>query len=149
GIALGAPKIQWSEQFGDSSSFDAALVQEEERVRARVSRFDQSRLILSVGSSMEHALQSAENVAQTLQEHDLVGRFTSLTYLLPAQRTQQEIAQVIQQDKTLPTRFESAFGEAGFRPEMFEEFYATLRGELPPPLDAAMLQQSPLASVVD
>lgn len=149
GIAWGAPQIRWSAQMGDSSTFDQALVEEEERVRARVSRFDQSRLILSVGSTMEEALQSAERVASVLRSEDLVGDFASLSQLLPSTAHQVKIAEQIQSDETLQDRFESAFEAEGFRAEMFQPFYDQLHATLPPPLDATMLQDSPLAGVVD
>lgn len=147
-IALGLPKIRWSGQWGESSQFDRALVQEEERVRARVSQFDQSRLIVSTGESVEAALQSAEQVAERLAETEVVGGFASIAHLLPSEKKQRAVAQVVQQSpEQTEARFAAVFGDAGFRAQMFEPFYQTLNNPLPPPLDLRLLTQSSLASV--
>lgn len=148
-IGLGLPTIRWSAQIADSGQFDEALVAEEERVRARVSRFDQSRLIASTGADAESALRSAERVADLLESSSLVGGFASITHLLPSVQRQLEVAEVLQGASDLKSRFEAIFEEAGFRPEMFRAFYDVLDGELPPPLDLPMLEASPLAGLVE
>lgn len=148
-IVLGVPHIRWSGQWGESSQFDTALVQEEERVRARVSQFDQSRLIVSTGATIEDALQSAERVADLLEEKPWVGGFASITYLLPSQQRQEQVAKVVQNPSSQhQERFERIFEAAGFRAQMFQPFFDTLDASLPPPLNAAALEQSPMRSVL-
>lgn len=148
-IAWGLPHIRWSAQIADSAHFDNALVAEEERVRARVSRFDQSRLIASMGADAESALRSAEQVADLLDGSSNVGGFASITHLLPSTQRQKEVAAVLQNAPDLKARFESIFEDAGFRPQMFQEFYQILEAELPPPLDIPTIERSPLAGLVE
>lgn len=148
-LAVGLPRVEWSGSLVDAGRLDGPLTEEEERVRARVSRFDQSRFIASYGADLEAALQSAEAVQEVLDAEEGVGGYASISRLLPSKQRQRALAERLQESSELRSRFEQAFGETGFRPEMFAPFYAQLEGELPEVLDAEMLRDTPLASLVD
>lgn len=148
-VAFGLPNVRWSPRLGDSSEFDRTLVQEEERVRARVSQFDQSRLVVSAAPDIETALQSAEQIADLLTRKPLVEGFASISFFLPSAQRQHVSAERLRSAPELRARFDDAFARAGFRVETFAPFFESLEATLPPPLDVATLADSPLASVID
>lgn len=148
-IAVGLPRVQWSAGLIDMGSLDGELMEEESRVRSRVSRFEQSRFIASYGSDLETALQSAEAVRDLLDASDLAVGYASISGLLPSQQRQIAVADVLRHDATVATRFAEAFSKAGFRPEMFNGFYRRLSEPLPDPVVLATLVDTPLAALAE
>lgn len=148
-VAIGLPQLRWSDALVDMGTLDAALMAEEEAVRARVSRFDQSRFIASYGATEEEALQSAGVVHRILRDEGWASGYASVAGLVPSMAQQHEVLAVLRDDLGFSARFSEAFADKGFRPEMFVGLSHALEGALPPPVRPADLQGTPLASVVE
>ncbi len=150
-IAFGMSTARWESDFARMSQLDADIRAEDERVRAKVARFEQMRFVVALGSDDETALQVNERVAPRLEaalEAGELDSFSTAATLLPSARTQGAVSAVAASDASLARRFDAAFGAAGFRLEPFAKFRDSLSAPGPPPLDATTLLDSPLAGIV-
>lgn len=147
----GATHVQWREDMADMASLDPELLAEDERVRSRVTSFEQTRFVVAMGPDDESALQANDRAALALEEAVAAGElraYRSAADLLPSAATQVAVASVAVDDPSLPARLEAAFVAAGFRPGAFAEFAALLEAGVPAPVTWDRLAASPLASLV-
>jgi predicted exporter len=148
---VGVSQVRWNESFSDMAQLDPELVAEDDRVRARVMSFEQTRFVVAIGDDDEAALKTNERARDTLLgavADGEVASFRSVSELLPSAATQRDVASVLVNDPTLMARLERAFSTAGFRAGSFDEFAAALAAGVPEPLTWDTLADSPLAPLV-
>jgi predicted exporter len=142
------PKLEWSDGLVEMGEVNPQLMEEEERVRSRVSRFEQTRFILSLGDTPEDALQTNDAVADILRTEGLVSSFSSANSLLPSAARQRAVSERFTADDAFAGRFRDVAKEVGFSEGAFSEFLATIREPLAEPVTYGMLSNSPLANMM-
>lgn len=146
---IAVPNVRMSTDLVEMGELNADLVAEEEAVRARVSRFDQTRFIVARGETEEAALQVNDRVADTLNSNTLANQFSNVQALLPSASRQQSVAEAFRGSERLDERFSAAFTAKGFRDGAFEPFRNELTTPLVDPVTYSMLASSDLSTIVD
>jgi predicted exporter len=142
------PRLEWSDGLVEMGEVNPGLMEEEERVRSRVSRFEQTRFILSLGDTPEAALETNDAVADLLRTEDVVNSFSSANSLLPSPVRQHAVAERFTADRTFETRFQDIAEEVGFSDGAFEEFLDAIDEPPADPVTYSMLASSPLANMM-
>lgn len=149
--AVGLPQLEWNDSFADLGRLDPELLREDEAVRARVLRFEQSRLVVATGADDESALASNDAVAEALAAARAAGElesFRNVATLLPSAARQRAVAAVVREDPTAWARVSAALADAGLVPAGFEPFRRALAAEPPAPLGWADLAASAVHPLV-
>lgn len=149
--AVGLPRLEWSGDVTKLGRMDADIHAEDERVRARVARYEQMRFVVAAADEEEEALRVNERVARALEDAAASGEledYRSLATFLPSARTQASVAAVARGDATLPARWREAFEAEGFRSTSFSPFLEALDAPAPAPLRYDDLLASPLGPLV-
>jgi len=130
---------------------DPQLLQEDSRVRERISQFETGRLVIGVAPDREQAIALGEVVqarlAPLVANGELGGVRSLHSFLWPEGRQRENLA-ALRADAALPARVREAYQAAGFRGEAFAGFEHALAQEPPPPLRFEDLADSPLADLV-
>lgn len=150
-IAVSLPGARWNPDIASLAQMDPELMAEDERVRAKVARFEQMRFVVALGDSEAQALAVNDTVAQSLQQAVVEGEIGSqrnLGSLLPSPARQRAVAAVVREDESLPSRLRRIAEEEGFAAHAFDPFLASLADPLPAPLVYAHLIDSPVAGLV-
>ncbi len=148
---VGLPALDFDDDLSRLMSLDPELRAEEERVRARVAREEQGRVVFTLGTTEEEAIARNDAVAARLDEAAAMGEidgFRSVHALLWSRDLQQRNLAALRGVPDLADRVEAAFSAEGFRAEALAPFREALAEEPPPPLDAATLRDSPLRDLV-
>lgn len=148
---VGVANVAWDDDLARLQELDPALIAEEERVRARVARFDQSRFVVALGDTEEQALQVNDLVADRMSdatEAGEIGAWQSVSPLLPSAERQRAVAETLRDDATLPARLRAALEADGFESAAFEPFFSALEQPWPSPLTFDELAKSPAAALV-
>ena len=149
--AGGLSQIQFVDDIRAFSQIDASILEEDERVRERVSRMDAGRFVIALGDDDEAALVANDEVFQRLRraksEGELTG-FRSLHTFLWSADLQRRSFNVLHGEDDLAGRLDRAYAAAGFNSELLTKFTEDLDGPQPAPLTFADLQNSPLAGAV-
>ena len=148
--ALGLTRAHMSQDFL-LGQLDPQLMAEDQRVRSRVARFDQSRFVIASAATEEQALQVNEQVAAQLSAAVARGELTafqSLASLLPSARRQTAVTNAARAQLGDGQALVRAFEAEGFRAEAFEPFLAQLAAPAPAALSYAALADSPLGGLV-
>ncbi len=148
---FGCTRVQWGEGFNGTDGLDASLLEEDSRVRDRVSAFDQTRFAVALGTDDESALQVNDAVARIMAEAVAAGEldaYRGVGDLVPSAQRQLAVAGVLHGDETLWPRFEAAFEAAGFRGVAFHEFRDALAAAPAEPVTLDALMASPLSGLV-
>jgi predicted exporter len=130
---------------------DPELLAEDNRVRARVARFEESRFVLATGADEEAALQANDAVAEVLERtvaHGDLGGYQSAAQLLPSAARQQAIERAARRELGDGQALLAAFAAEGFRTEAFAPFLSQLKAAPSTPLRYADLMSSPLAPLL-
>jgi predicted exporter len=147
---LGLPRVRMSTDF-TLGQVDPRLLAEDQRVRERVARFDQTRLVIATGGDDEAALRVNDRVRalleQAVAQHEL-GGFRGVAELLPSAQQQRSVSEAVRATLGDGQALISAYAESGFRPAAFGPFLQALTGPESPPLTFADLARSPLAPMV-
>ena len=149
--AWGVLAVSWQDDLQEMGRLDPAMVEEDERVRARVARFDQGRFVIALGDTEEEALQVNDEVARVVAEASAngeIGSWHSIASVLPSARKQQDIDTTIRGAERLKPRLNAALAKAGFNEAMFAPFYEYLSSPAPDPLTYGDLIDSPAAPLV-
>jgi predicted exporter len=147
---VGLSRLQMSHDFM-LGQLDQKLLAEDQRVRARVARFDQSRFVIAVGRDDESALQVNDRVAEVLEDavaHGRLGGYQSVATLLPSAARQHAVAQAVRARLGDGRALVDAFVADGFRAEAFEPFTAALAQPQPQPLTFEDVASSPVGPLV-
>ncbi|MEM9457066.1 MAG: MMPL family transporter [Myxococcota bacterium] len=152
--AWGATAVPWQDNLGSigrMDRLDPAMLEEDERVRARVARFDQGRFIVALGDNEEHALLINDQVGDALHQATDAGELRAwqgVCTLLPSATRQQAIDLAIRAAPDLRPRLEKALAAAGFHEQLFAPFFEHVRQLPPAPLTFDDLRRSPAAPLV-
>ena len=145
------PRLVWVDDMSKLWRMDPSVVEEDRRVRERVSQWETGRLVIGVAPDREQAVALGEAVYERLAplvaSGELGGMRSLHTFLWPEARQRENLA-ALRADAELPARVRSAFEAAGFRGDAFAEFERSLAQEPPPPLRFEDLSDSPLADLV-
>jgi predicted exporter len=147
----GSFAVTWSDDLAAMTRLDPTIVEEDERVRQRVSPLDQGRFVVALGDTEEAALQVNDAVADALahaRDAGELGAWQSVATLLPSADRQGRIDRLIREAPDLRVRLERALATAGFNEEMFAPFFAYLEQPPPTPLRFTELVSSPAAPLV-
>ncbi|MEN8161506.1 MAG: MMPL family transporter, partial [Myxococcota bacterium] len=150
-MAVGLPRLRFVDDLSRLVSMDPELLAEETRVRDRVSRLDEGRVVVALGDEAGDAVARNDQVAERLeaarQRGDLE-EFRSLHALLWSRQLQDRNLAVLESEPELGSRVEAAFVAEGFRPDALRRFREGLLVPPAPPLDAETLRASPLAPLL-
>ncbi len=153
-VALSAPllpRLVWVDDMSKLWRMDPDVVQEDLRVRERVSQFETGRLVIGVAPDRDQAIALGEAVqarlAPLVSTGELGGVRSLHTFLWPESRQRENLA-ALRADAELPARLRAAYQAAGFRADAFAGFERGLAQEPPPPLRFEDLADSPLADLV-
>jgi len=152
-VAAGAGRVEFADDPRALTSVDEALLDEDERVRAAVSRMEASQIVLAMGPDESSALEVDARVyaqLERLKREGLVERFTSLSPWLTSPRTQLAHWSAWQtaRDQGLGPRLVEAFVAQGFKRDAFDPFFEHLEGPAPPPVVADDLVQAGLGDLL-
>jgi predicted exporter len=145
------PKLVWVDDLSKLWRMDPSVVEEDRRVRERVSQWETGRLVIGLAPDRERAVALGAAVYERLEPLVASGQLGGVrsleSFLWPEARQRENLA-ALRADAGLPARVRSAFEAAGFRREAFAEFEQALAQEPPPPLSFEDLSHSPLADLV-
>jgi predicted exporter len=144
----GLPRVSWIDDAVAFNRLEPGMLEEDRRVRQRVSRVDTGRLVIAVGSTDEEALARNDAVHRRLTRAATEGvvDFTSIHPLLYSAELQQRNLELVRESPRLEARTLRALTAEGFREEAFEGLMTAL-SETPAPLTFDDLLASSLASV--
>lgn len=145
-IIIGLPRLSWDNSLNALNHVDAALLAEDNRVRARVFRMENSVIIAALGDDEEQALQANDKLYPVLEASKNISAFRSLHSFLWSQKLQRENLQQIKSSPDLEKNFNAALKTEGFRAEAFGEAFSFQ--DIPPPLRYDDLLNSSLASTM-
>jgi len=153
--AVGLPRLRWLDSLAALNAADPALKAETDRVRARVSRVDEGRLVIASARDEEEALRINDRIAdrlETARRDGLIGGVVSLHAFVWSADLQQRNRAALAAVPDLGPRTLAALAHQGFKPEAFERFRGAAAAlhapPADPPLRLADLQASPLATIV-
>ena len=148
---VGLPQAKWNDRIANLNRAEPELGAEDAHVMQRVVKYEQRRLVVSVGADEERALAAndrvAEQLAAALAERQIAG-YRSIAGLLPSAERQRAVDAAMRSDPTTWPRLSEALAAQGFVEEAFVPFREALAAAPPPPLVAADLLGSPMASLV-
>ena len=159
-VAVSLPSLERGSSIADPSGFDPELMAEDQRVRDRITRFDQRRFLVAIGESEDEALSAhlrAGAIAREAAEAGEIDAYLALDSLLVDPIKAEAMRARLADDRGLEARLDRAFTDAGFNEGSFSAFFADLRNDdredrggrerLPPPLRYDDLMNSPLRSL--
>ena len=123
----GLLKAEFADDHRALSNLDPDLVAEEERVRERVAKVDQSQVIVAQGASLDEALEVNDEVYEALsalEQSGKVERFRSLHDLVRAETTQREVKDALRDAGSSGTM--EMYAAEGFDPEALADFTEAL-----------------------
>ena len=150
-IAIGLPRAQWNDRLANLNRAEPELTSEDAHVMQRVVKYEQRRLVVSVGDDDEQALAANDRVAAVLAQAVPDGQvtgFRSVAGVLPSAARQREVDAAMRADPTLWPRLEQRLRDAGFVAELFTPFRDALAAPSPTALVPDDLLGSALASLV-
>jgi predicted exporter len=148
--AAGLPRLRWADDLSALQRPNPALLAEDERVRARVSRMDSGRFIIATGPTEATALLRNDLVHGRLvaaRSAGLVADFRSLHDLVFSEELQRRNLMELAASPRLFERTAAALEAEGFQREAFGGFARALAGA-PPPLALSEVLASPLGDLV-
>src|SRR5690606_128090 len=86
-VAIGLPSARLNDDFASLGRLDPALLEEDARVRAQVTRYEQMRFVVALGPDDAAALAVNDRVAVALEDAMAAGELEairSVTALLPS-----------------------------------------------------------------
>ncbi len=148
--AVGLPRLRWNDSLAGLNAPDSALLAEDRAVVERVTRYEQRRLVVAVGSDEQAALEvndAVHGVLSAAVDAGELGAVRSLASWLPSASRQRAIDAAARGEEVWP-RLRAALAAHGFRADAFAEAQASLATEPPAPLTWAALESSAMAPLV-
>ena len=153
---VGLPRLRWLDSLAALNAADPRLKAETDRVRARISNFDEGRLVIASAPTADEALRINDAVAARLAEATRRGALdgaVSLHAFLWSSDLQRRNQAAVAASPDLGARVVRALGKEGFRAEPLAPFVESWervrdRRDLPPPLRLEDLQASPIAPLI-
>ena len=149
--AVGLPRLEWQDDVFDlGAALNRDWLDEDARVRSRVSRMDAGRVVVIQGNDEEELLLRNEVVGERLEmlrSEGVLAGFSSLRTFLYSAALQERNLRALNAIPELPLRVDQVFVSAGFTPDAFVPFAEALRADPPAPLRLSELRDSPLAQL--
>lgn len=149
--ALFLPHLHFVDDLSRLMAVDPGLRAEEIRVRERVARMQDPRVVVALGADAEAAVALDDRVAARLEQarsKNVLSGFRSLHAFLWSRELQDRNLRVLESIPDLADRVDAAFAAEGFRPAALAPFRASLAATPAPPLSAKELRASPLGSLI-
>jgi predicted exporter len=149
--AIGLTRVRWSDDLNALNRFDPSIIDEDRRVRERVSNVDPGRVIAAIASDEETALCTNDAVYAKLveAEHDgLLLHFRSAHAAIWSKDLQERNLAAVRAEPDLAARVMTAFAARGFKPNALARFASDLSAEIPPPLTLTDLEATPLGAAL-
>ena len=146
--AAGLRRLQWDDDLARLQRPSPALLAEDERVRAQVSRMDTGRFVITLAPDEQTALSRNDALWLRLSQarrEGLVEDFRSLHDLLFSAALQQRNREALAASPRLYQRTLAALQAQGFRPQSFDAFRRALE-EKSAPLTLAEVIASPIGA---
>ena len=146
--AAGFSRLRWDDDLARLQQPNTALLAEDDRVRAQVSRMDAGRFIITLAPDEETALARNDALWLRLSQarrDGLLEDFRSLHDLLFSAALQRRNREALAASPLLYPRAVAALQAEGFRPEAFEPFRRALETRQPP-LALAEVLASPIGA---
>jgi predicted exporter len=134
--ALGIANLTWQDNLSTLTQADKAVVEEDARVRGRLTGLDTSRVVLAVGASEQEALEVNGRVWPVLEAARSAGEmegFQSIATLVPSVDTQTRVAEAVKA-AGLDVRLRKVLAQEAFDTQAFEPFFEHLKSPSPSPL---------------
>ncbi len=145
------PRLQWLEDLSGLMSFEPGMRAEDQRVRERISRVDDGRLVVAVAPDEESAVAKNDRVYERLEAARAAGQLDgsrSLHTFLWSKDLQERNWETLHAQPELTARVKSAFVAEGFRADALERFRSDFEAGPPPPLRAQDLRASSLSDLL-
>jgi predicted exporter len=147
---LGITRSTWEDNLSTLTQPDLQVIEEDARVRTRLTGLDTSRVVLAVGADEQEALAVNERLLPLLEAakgaHELDG-FQSIAGLVPSLVTQAEVEQTVRA-AGLDVRLPKILEQEGFDAQAFAPFFRQLKESSPGPLVYDELIASKAAGLV-
>lgn len=147
---LGIANLTWQDNLSMLTQPDKTVVEQDMRVRGRLTGLDTSRVVLAVGRDEEEALKVNERLWPVLnaavEAKELEG-FQSIATLLPSAETQTQVEQLVR-TANLEARLPKVLESENFDAQAFEPYFRYLKQAGQKPLVYADLQDSKASGLV-
>jgi predicted exporter len=151
-LALTAwPRLEWADDPSQLIHIDPKLLEEDRRVRERVTRLEGSHFIIALASDEGAAVAMNDVIHVRLTSAVAAGAlegFRSLHALLWSEELQRRNRAALTAAPDLYERVDAAFSAEGFRPGALRPFADALRESPPAPLRLSDLMASPVADLL-
>jgi predicted exporter len=151
-IVVGLSRLSLQDDvFALSMPPEPSWVEEDRRVRARVTQMDPGRFVVALGADEESALRRNDAVFERLETAQAAGEleaFRSLHSFLFSEDLQTRNSTALRAQPDVAGRMLAALETAGFRSQAFAPFAEALDAGAPTPLGFTDLAASPLADLV-
>lgn len=124
-MAVGLPRLAWVDALSALNHLPPDVLDEDNRVRARVSRMEGGQFVVAFGSNTEEALRGNDRLFHLMAEAQAAGEidgYRSLHSVLWSQRLQDANLNALAAAPDLLTRLDAAFVAEGFRAGSFTGF---------------------------
>ena len=150
-VASVLPFAKWNSDLASLNHMDEGLLAEDDRVREKVTRFEQMQFVVVIGDDESQALNANDVAAVRLRAAIAAGELKtqrSVASLLPGPHLQVVIAATAIEDSSLPERLTRIFREEGFADGVFTAYLDSLRAPSPLPLTFDDLLESAAGALV-
>ncbi|MFK7992112.1 MAG: hypothetical protein AB8I08_39200, partial [Sandaracinaceae bacterium] len=147
---IGLVQLEWVDDIRTLQTLDPALLEEDDDVRAAVSRMDGGRFVIAWGQDDEEALRRNDEVHRHLVDAEAAGEvsgFRSIHALLWSADLQRRSFAALQ-DASVAERLPAALEAEGLVAAGFSPFVEEMSAEPPAPLTYEDLASSPVGSLV-
>jgi len=139
-IVVGLPRLNWDSSMQALNHLDEQLVEEDNRVRSRVFRMENSVIVAAIGDTEESALQVNDRLYPVLKASENISSFRSLHAFLWSKKLQLRNLDMVRNTPDLSARLAEALELEGFKPAPFANAFD--HESQPPPLEFADLKAS-------
>lgn len=149
--AVWLPRLEWNDDMSKLTSFPDELLEQDKRVRQRVSSVDTSRFAIGLTADEKSAVALNDQIHQRLVAAVEAGELDghrSLHDLLWSEDLQRRNWQAVKRESDLYSRLDAAFVAEGFRPSAFRAFGDAIAGPAPDPLTLGDLAKSALGGLL-
>ncbi len=149
--AVALPMLEWNDDMSKLTSFPKELIEQDRRVRNRVSSIDTGRFAIGIASDEKGAVELSDRIHERLVaavEAGEIDGHRSLHDLLWSEDLQRRNWQAVRAEPDLDSRLDAAFVAEGFRPGSFRAFGEAIAGGPPVALKLDDLMNSALGDML-
>ncbi len=145
------PRLEWNDDMSKLTSFPEELIEQDKRVRQRVSSVDTSRFAIGLAADEKSAVALSDQIHERLVAAAQAGEIDgdrSLHDLLWSEELQSRNWRAVKGATDLYERLDAAFVAEGFRSGAFRAFGDAIAGPPPTPLALSDLANSALGDLL-